>query len=253
MTPRAYLGCHRFRSHAGYIEFIVPPAPQPLRRQSPRRRRPSAARVRRAARRRISWRVRIILAGTALVLACIAWAALARAYAPSGNTSADRFDAIIVLGGGVNHDGNPTPATLARVTEAVREYERGVAPRLILTGRDDHGHSEAGAMARIAQAQGIPAFNLVLERRASNTIENACFSARIMQQHGWRSAEVVTSAAHLPRAELIFSSVPILWRGHAAPSIQPQSAFMADDRASREVVHTVYYLVFSRWAERCSP
>jgi hypothetical protein len=31
-------------------------------------------------------------------------------------------------------DGNPTPTQLARVTEAVHEYERGVAPRLILTG-----------------------------------------------------------------------------------------------------------------------
>ncbi len=159
-----------------------------------------------------------------------------------------------MLGGGVNRDGNPTPASQARVTEAVHEYERGVAPRLILTGFDDFkGLNEARTMARAAQAQGIPAQNLVVEPFASNTIQNACFSARIMQQHGWRSAEVVTSAAHLPRAELIFSAVPIRWRGHAAPSIEPQSAFMADTRASSEVLHTVYYLVFSRWAERCSP
>ncbi|MGB8098742.1 MAG: YdcF family protein [Terracidiphilus sp.] len=194
------------------------------------------------------------MAGSALVLACIAWAALARAYAPSGNTSADRFDAIIVLGGGVNRDGNPTPSTLARVTEAVHEYERGVAPRLILTGHDDFkGLNEARTMARIAQAQGIPAQNLVVEPFASNTIQNACFSARIMREHGWHSAEVVSSATHLPRAELIFSTTPIQWRGHVAPSLEPESGFAARAVAADEVLHTVYYLVFSRWAERCSP
>jgi uncharacterized SAM-binding protein YcdF (DUF218 family) len=191
-----------------------------------------------------------------LVLACISWAALARAYAPSGNTSAGHFDAIIVLGGGVNRDGNPTPSTLARVTEGVHEYERGAAPRLILAGGSvlaDHGFIEADTMARIARADGVPPSNLVLEPRSRNTIQNACFSARIMQQHGWRSAEVVTSAAQLPRAGIIFSTVPIQWHGHAAPALEPQSALMDDAAAADEILHTVYYLVFSRWAGRCSP
>lgn len=235
----------------------MPAPPQPLRRQSPRRRRrPSAAHIRRAPRRRISWRVRLILAGSVLVVACIAWAAVARATAPSGNTPADRFDAIIVLGGGVNSDGNPTPSTQARVNEAVHEYERGVAPRLILTGGSpigDHGFNEASVMAGVAQSEGVPASNIALEAQARNTIQNACFSARVMRHHGWRSAEVITTPAHLPRAEIIFSSTPIQWRGHAAPPLEPQSAFMANVSGADEILHTVYYLVFSRWALRCSP
>jgi uncharacterized SAM-binding protein YcdF (DUF218 family) len=172
---------------------------------------------------------------------------------PVSSSPAPRFDAIIVLGSGVNRDGNLTPLTLARVTEAVHEYERGVAPRLILTGGIIHGFDEASTMARIAQADGVPASNLVLEPNARNTIQNACFSVRIMQQRGWHSAEVVTSSAHLPRADLVFSATPIQWRGHAAPPLEPQSAFAARAAAADEVLHTLYYLVISRWAEPCSP
>ena len=110
-------------------------------------------------------------------------------------------------------------------------------------------------MARAAQAQGIPAQNLVVEPFASNTIQNACFSARIMQQHGWRSAEVVTGAAHLPRAELIFSAVPIQWRGHVAPSLERQVLGVSSRTRRRLRMKSSTRLLpcFSRWAERCSP
>ena len=64
---------------------------------------------------------------------------------------------IIVLGTPADRDGNPRPKQLARVTEAVREYKRGVAPRLILTGGAvQNRFVEAQVMARAAEAQGIP-------------------------------------------------------------------------------------------------
>ena len=69
-----------------------------------------------------------------MVAGLFGWAVLERHVAAAGNTKLDRFDAIIVLGNPADADGNPTPTQLARVTEAVHEYERGVAPRLILTG-----------------------------------------------------------------------------------------------------------------------
>jgi uncharacterized SAM-binding protein YcdF (DUF218 family) len=184
----------------------------------------------------------------------VVWAALARAYAPAGNTSATRFDAIIVLGSEVDRDGNPSPSMLVRVTEGVHEYERGVAPRLILTGgRDRRGFVEANVMSRIAQSEGVPAANLILEPHARDTIQNACYSVRIMQQHGWHSAEVVTSAYHLPRADMIFAATPIEWHGHAAPPFAPLSAATLRAESADEILHTVYYLLFSRWAQSCSP
>jgi len=199
-------------------------------------------------------RTRLILAGAALAGASLVWAMAARFFAPAGNTSASRFDAIIVLGAHTDRDGNPTPALLARITEAVHEYERGVAPRLIVTGGPDRGGNvQASVMARVAQAQGVPAAAIFVEPNAENTIENACFSARIMKEHGWKSAEVVTSANHLPRAGLIFSRLPIAWRGHAAPSLSEPSSGASWSASLMEVLHTGYYLLFSQWADRCSP
>ena len=150
------------------------------------------------------------------------------------NTSLTRFDAIIVLGTPADSDGNPTPEQLARVTEGVREYERDVAPRLIFTGGAAHNRFvEAQVMARAAEAQGIPASAIFVEPEAKDTIQNACYAVRIMKAHGWRSAEVVSSASHLPRAGMIFSHLPLEWRTHAAPSLEPESAVYRGAAAAR--------------------
>jgi uncharacterized SAM-binding protein YcdF (DUF218 family) len=187
------------------------------------------------------------------VLLLAAWAALARRFAPPANTSRDHFDAIIVLGTPADSDGNPTPEQLARVTEGVREYERGVAPRLIFTGgTTKHGFVEADVMARTAAAQGIPPSAIFVEPRAKDTIQNACYSAKIMQVHGWRAAEIVSSPFHLPRAGLIFSHTALAWRVHAAPPLQPGDSGSAVLPAL-EVLKTMRYLVYTSWAERCEP
>ena len=180
------------------------------------------------------------------------WGAIARALAPSSNTHFTRFDAIIVLGSPADGDGNPSPTQLARVTEGVHEYERGVAPRLILTGGPAHNRFvEAEVMARTAHAEGIPDSAIIVEGRAMNTVQNACYSTRILQEHGWRSAEVVSSPSHLPRAGLIFNRLPVEWRTHVAPSLEPQSAFSAGETAFLETLKTVHFLIWSRWMDGC--
>lgn len=219
---------------------------KPARRASPLRtprRRP-----------RLGWRSRLILAAILLILGLLGWGVLARLLAPTSNTSLSRFDAIIVLGYPADRDGNPTPEMLARVTEGVHEYERGVAPRLILSGAAAHNQFvEARVMAATAHAQGIPEAAIFEEPQATDTIQNACYAARIMKAHGWRSAEVVSSASHLPRAGIIFSEYPLEWRTHAAPLLAPEPAAYPWADASLETLKTVRYLLWSRWRERCQP
>ena len=211
-----------------------------LERQRPRRRAP-----------RGGGRLRWIALAAAVVALFVVWAVLARALAPKGNTDAARLDAIIVLGYPADSDGNPAPEQLARVTEGVKEYERGVAPRLILTGAAAHNqYVEAESMARVARAQGVPDSAIILEPKAEDTIQNACYSARIMKERGWRSAEVVTSQYHLPRAGMIFSHAGIDWRGHAAPELGPGEA-PGWAVSAVEVLKTVRYLLYAQWAEGC--
>ena len=207
-----------------------------------------------ARRRRLGWRGSLILAGVTAILVLLAWGAIARRLAPTSNTSLTRFDAIIVLGYPADSDGNPKPTQLARVTEAVHEYERGVAPRLIFTGGAVLTRFvEAQVMAQAAQAQGIPESALFVEPKAKDTIQNACYSEHIMKAHGWRSAEVVSSASHLPRTGLIFSGLPLEWRMHAAPPLGPEPAVYSSAASAFETLKTVRYLVWTRQMERCEP
>lgn len=143
---------------------------------------------------------------------------------PNHNTAATRFDTIIVLGYPANSDGTPTPEQRERVLEGVREYKAGVAPYIIMSGTSAHNqYVEADVMAQLARSQGVPASAILEEVQARNTIENIYYSARIMHQHGWNSAEIVSSPSHLPRAALIVNtlnvdqpSLYINWRTHAA-------------------------------------
>jgi len=193
-------------------------------------------------------------ASAALILVLlVGWAVIARRLAPTSNTARDHFDAILVLGYKADSDGNPTPKELARVTESVHEYERGVAPRLIFTGGPAHNRFvEAEVMANVAAAQGIPPSAIFVETQAKDTIQNVCFSERLMKLHGWHSAEVISSADHLPRASLILGRSSLLWRTHTAPALEPGDSGSAGSTAL-ETLKTIRYLVYARWAERCEP
>jgi len=200
----------------------------------------------------MGWLRRGILICLALGLGLVAWAAVERALAPKGNTTQDHFDVLIVLGTPVDADGNPSPRELARVTEAVHEYERGVAPRILFTGGAvKNRFVEAQVMARTAEAQGIPASAVLEDPAARDTMENTCNALRIMRSHGWESAEVISSPSHLPRAGLILSRLPIEWRVHAAPALGPVGSGSAAEQSVVELLKTVHYLVWSRQMERC--
>ncbi|WP_260705584.1 YdcF family protein [Edaphobacter flagellatus] len=141
---------------------------------------------------------------------------------PTHNTAATHFDAIIVLGTPSKPDGTPSPEQRERVLEGVREYKAGIAPRLIMTGGAAHNHFvEAHSMAVYAAEQGVPATDIIEEGQAQNTIQNIYYSATIMHQHGWSSAEIVSSPYHLGRTALIMNAfntrqpaLSIDWRTH---------------------------------------
>ena len=227
------------------------PAPPYRQRVNPRRHsRPSKT----LRQKRLGWAVRCSAVAVLLVCCLFAWACLARAYAPVSNTDRTRFDAIIVLGNPADGDGNPNAAQLARVTEAVHEYERGVAPKLIMTGAAvANQFVEARVMARTAEAQGIPASAILVEDQARDTIQNACYSVRLMKARGWQSAEVVSSGPHLSRSALIFSHLPIEWSMHEAPTLAPESTADARYAVALETLKTVRYLAWARQTERCLP
>ena len=227
----------------------MPPA-RIQRRLAPTRRPRHRIAVTRSKRFRRRLRGAILIIG--LIGGITGWAVLARVLAPLSNTDRTHFDAIIVLGAKSDADGNPTPRQLARVTEGVAEYERGVATHIVFTGGAvDNQFVEADSMSRAAQAQGIPSSVILKETRARDTIHNACYVAQLMQAHGWHSAEVVSGASQLPRAALIFRRLPIEWRMHAAPPMEPPTGSDSAWNTGLETLKTIYFLLYSSWAEHC--
>jgi len=159
------------------------------------------------------------LAAAVALLALVYMATVAIAYrtVPSANTSQTRFDAIVVLGTPSLLDGSPSPEQRERVLEGVAEYRRHVANHIVMTGGPAHNpFVEAHTMAVFARSLGVPADAVIEEGQARNTIENVFFSMAILHQHGWTSAEIVSSPSHLPRAALILSHWPLAWRTHPA-------------------------------------
>jgi uncharacterized SAM-binding protein YcdF (DUF218 family) len=88
----------------------------------------------------------------------------------------------------------------ARVDKAIKLYLAGAAKALLLCG----GGFEALEMAKSARRAGIPDTAMVVEQQSSSTLENALFSARIIDQRQWRSAIIVSDGYHLARLWLCF-------------------------------------------------
>ena len=164
------------------------------------------------------WLKRGLLIAALVPLLILSVICLAYWTIPERNTDQKRFDTIIVLGSPANPDGTPGPEQRERTLEGVREFDNGVAPHVIMTGGAAHNrYVESEVMAKTAEENGVPASAIFEDKQSRNTIENAYYAVRIMRAHEWRSAEIVSSASHLPRASLIFSRFPIKWRMHAAP------------------------------------
>jgi uncharacterized SAM-binding protein YcdF (DUF218 family) len=120
-----------------------------------------------------------------------------------------RADAIVVLGNRppADAEGRITPELARRMRRGVELFERGLAPRLVVTGGASRGVVEADVMARYAEAHGVPASAILRERRASDTAENAGLSVRALCEGRPECAPrviVVTSPHHLRRAVTLF-------------------------------------------------
>ncbi len=164
------------------------------------------------------WLKRALLIAALAPLLLLGFVCLVYWTIPQRNTDDRHFDTLIVLGSPANPDGTPGPEQEQRTLESVREYKSGRAPHIIMTGGAAHNrYVESDVMAQIAERHGVPESAILEDKQSKNTIQNAFYAVRIMRAHGWRSAEIISSASHLPRASLIFRRYPIEWAMHAAP------------------------------------
>jgi uncharacterized SAM-binding protein YcdF (DUF218 family) len=146
--------------------------------------------------------------------------------------------AIVVIGGGIEYSafeypGAVTvgPRTLLRLRYAAKLAKETRLPVLASGGVDpsNGGDSEAAVMAETLLTEfSVPV--TWQERQSRNTLENARFSWRILQQQGIDRIILVTQAYHMPRAELEFRKAG--FRVLAAPTAaihKSHSGFFGQD------------------------
>jgi len=168
--------------------------------------------------RRLRW-IRI-LAISALLLAFLSGnpivadtlaGLLEQQASPFDSTTAKRFDAIVVLGGGAAGKGTLRPSdeltdlSMKRTICGVDLVTQGFAPRILFSGGDasifGSGPKEALEMKRLARRLGVPDEAILIEDQSRTTYENAVATQRLI---GSASILLVTSASHIPRAVGLF-------------------------------------------------
>jgi len=121
-----------------------------------------------------------------------------------------KSDSIIILGCQV-YGTVPSPFLKARLDEGLRLYNEGYGSFLILSGGRGSGEeiSEAEAMKNYLQSMGVDPEKMILEDRSESTMENIEFSKEKMEEHGLKTAVIVSNKYHLKRASLIAKKVGI--------------------------------------------
>ena len=117
--------------------------------------------------------------------------------------------AIVVLGSPNDAQGNLLSIALERCRQALAEYGRHPAARIIPTGgRGAHFNTtelpHAHYVRRHLEAHGIPAQAFLECVESSSTIEDARLCRPVAERHGITNLIVVTSDFHVPRARFLF-------------------------------------------------
>jgi uncharacterized SAM-binding protein YcdF (DUF218 family) len=111
-------------------------------------------------------------------------------------------DAIVVLGS-AQYNGVPSSIFAARLEHAVALYGDGVAPVIVTVGGKATGDqfTEAEAGRDYLANAGIPGDALLAVPEGVDTLESMRAVATAFDEHGWRSAVLVTDPWHAMRAE----------------------------------------------------
>ena len=106
-------------------------------------------------------------------------------------------ECIMVLGASVHPDGTPSPMLEDRLEVGIELYNRGVAPKLLLTG--DNGqieYNEVGAMKNYAVNAGVPEEDIFLDHAGFSTYDSVYRASYVF---GVESMVAVTQEYHLYR------------------------------------------------------
>lgn len=106
-------------------------------------------------------------------------------------------DAIVVLGA-AQYSGTPSSVFEARLEQARKLYEQGVAPLVITVGGKQVGdlYTEAAAGKQYLSDQGVPADDIVAVEQGSDTLRSIEAVSDAMRERGLSTAVLVSDPWH---------------------------------------------------------
>ena len=154
-------------------------------------------------------------------------------------------DTIIVLGAKLIGD-QPSTMLRLRLDEAIRLYNQGYAPKIIVSGAQgkDEESSEAAAMHAYLIANGIPSGNILVEDKSFNTFQNLNNCRVIMAEYGLKRAIIVSNASHIRRSLVLAHNLGIEATGSPAP--MANNAYLTAKQYVREGAAMIALLVFDK-------
>ncbi|MCA9775582.1 MAG: YdcF family protein [Candidatus Eremiobacteraeota bacterium] len=110
-------------------------------------------------------------------------------------------DAILVLGAYTYESGFVSPILRDRLVKALELYEKGVAPKFLVSG--DHGrddYDEVNAMRRFLEDKGVPPEDIFMDHAGFDTYDSMIRARDVFEA---KKVVVVTQTFHLIRAVYI--------------------------------------------------
>lgn len=154
----------------------------------------------------------------ALAVLCVAvWASFVVAIVDAGRRDqAEMADAIIVLGA-AQYEGRPSPVLKARLDHAAALWNRGLAPRMIVTGGRGVGDttSEAAVGKRYLVQRGIPADSISMDTEGLTTSQSMVAARRFLRTKSYPSVVIVSDPFHMLRLAVLAR------RLHMIPRLSP--------------------------------
>jgi uncharacterized SAM-binding protein YcdF (DUF218 family) len=149
-----------------------------------------------APRPRRRWVLRLALAAVALLVVYLV-VTFVQVLLASREDDVSPTDAIVVLGG-AEHDGTPSPVLRERLDHALELYDAGVAPRIVLTGGKQAGDrfTEAYAGYRYLVGEGVPGDDLLVVTDGSSTWDSLRAAERVLEREGVTRVTLVSDSYH---------------------------------------------------------
>ncbi len=156
-------------------------------------------------------------------------------------------DAIVVLGGGVDRNGQLGDESLRRAVEGIRLYRQELAPLLVLLGPSFEGSpTEASVRATLAGDLGVPREAIITVEDAFTTREEAQKVGERLGPRGLRRILLVTEAQHLDRAVPLFTArgfdvLPAATDDRAEPPRTPEGRLKKAREVAQELCARLYH------------